>query len=381
MKKNYYIVLLFLLIVLLGLTQQSVYASDEDDAYIRSNTEYLYDPETNEYLPIQNIETEISVISDQNGHDYEFERLFEEKRVSNKEFAASSPKYTIDTAYQYPVTWDSEEWKNFNNVIEKREACYVSPELLRNMTTLALVETVVKYPLLVDIFAFDTIEMGIDWVSDYFVGIDELFSREDAIECLLEYSAVICEDDEYSDFYKSSIEIIVKVLDGRENEDNNVPSFRYTNSYVYTPNGSQVQARYGYTWSDWGMTSGDAMTAHNAVKSAYPNAVEITNANPSYNCHSYAWHQQSSLNNYWISDPSAYMTDGSYSASTPVAGRKITYKQNGILKHSGVVEVVGPTTDTTYVTSKWSWYGLFYHKVNDCPYYVIAQNISYWKLN
>ena len=34
------------------------------------------------------------------------------------------------------VTWDCEEWKSFNNVIEKREACYVSPKLLRNMTTL-----------------------------------------------------------------------------------------------------------------------------------------------------------------------------------------------------------------------------------------------------
>lgn len=87
MKKYYYIVLLFLLIVLLELMHRPVYASDENVAQLSSNEEYLYDPETKEYLPVRHLETEISVISEENGHDYEFERLFEEKRANDKERA------------------------------------------------------------------------------------------------------------------------------------------------------------------------------------------------------------------------------------------------------------------------------------------------------
>lgn len=53
------------------------------DVVDASGTEYLFDPETNEYLPICHVEDEVAAISLKNGHDYEFETKFEQKRLSD----------------------------------------------------------------------------------------------------------------------------------------------------------------------------------------------------------------------------------------------------------------------------------------------------------
>lgn len=71
---------------------------------------------------------------------------------------------------------------------EKIAACHVDDNLMKDMTTPALLETVLNYPLLVNIYAFDTIEMGIESVSGYFRGIEILKQREDIEACLQEYA-------------------------------------------------------------------------------------------------------------------------------------------------------------------------------------------------
>ena len=95
-----------------------------------------------------------------------------------------TPVYTIDTPYVYPVLPGTDEWRALKNMQEKIEACHVPEELLQNMTTEALAETVLTYPLLPCMFAFDTIEMGYRSVSGYFLGLSELEKREDAITVL-----------------------------------------------------------------------------------------------------------------------------------------------------------------------------------------------------
>ena len=162
----------------------------------------------------------------------------------------------------------------------------------------------------------------------------------------------------------------------------------YDNNHITTPNNSPVYAYVGCTWSDHNTTYDNAYWDNQALKTVYPNAVEL-NAPficSTYNCHSYAWYQQG-VSNYWINgdDAPIYMTDGSYSASYPLVGREITYKvtNNGItyLGHSGVISVLGSTLDTIYITSKWGVCGLFYHSLTDCTYYSDYPNIAFWKLN
>ena len=94
----------------------------------------------------------------------------------------------VDQPYRYPVVPGSEEWKALPDLPAKIAACDVDRELLESMTTPALLQTVLDYPLLVNVFAFDTSEMGLSSVSTYFDGIDLLAQREDAAKVIREYA-------------------------------------------------------------------------------------------------------------------------------------------------------------------------------------------------
>lgn len=307
----------------------------------------------------------------------------------------------INIPYQYPIVPGTDEWKKLGSMPEKIEASFVSPELLSKMSTTALVETVVTYPLFICVHAYETLSSGVHEVSEYFKGIEELCTRTDAREEILNYINERCPNlvdmktdeeistalekymmayDESGDreiFYLDNAVTLIDYLDILSNKEQQV---RYTNTHVYTPLGSIVPAVSGYTIWDH-TTPTNAQIRNNNYKSSFPNAVELASINPAYNCHSYAWHQQSTSNNYWIESTAAslYMTDGSYSASYPAVGRKIVYKNSsGNAGHSGVISTM---TGSTYVTSKWDYCGLFYHELTDCPYYTNNSVISYWKLN
>lgn len=90
----------------------------------------------------------------------------------------------IDTPYVYPIQPGTEEWAKLDSLDAKIAACKVDPELMNSMTTEALLETVLDYPLLPNIYAFSSAEIGIGSVSGYFEGLQMLHDREDAAECI-----------------------------------------------------------------------------------------------------------------------------------------------------------------------------------------------------
>lgn len=96
--------------------------------------------------------------------------------------------YTVDKAYEYPIVPGTDAWRGLHSLDNMIEACHVDEELMASMTTPALVETVVNYPLLINVFAFDSYDKGMKSVSGYFKGIELLEAREDAAECLREYA-------------------------------------------------------------------------------------------------------------------------------------------------------------------------------------------------
>lgn len=93
-----------------------------------------------------------------------------------------------DEPHIYEVLPNTPEWEAMTPS-QRQASCEVSVEEVENMTTAALVETVINYPYLIDIYAFDTLEQGIEWVSMYFPGLPELLSRGDAIDELQKYQA------------------------------------------------------------------------------------------------------------------------------------------------------------------------------------------------
>lgn len=144
---------------------------------------------------------------------------------------------------------------------------------------------------------------------------------------------------------------------------------------LYTPRGSAISAYFQLTWSDHGFTASQVNTINSQFLQIYSSAGLVADGNsPAYNCHSYAWYSQSYLQNeFWISNPSRYMSDGSYSPCYSTPGAKIYYNNltTGLEgSHSGIV--IGYAPNYITVQSKWGACGFFTHEEEDCPYYYDA---------
>lgn len=283
-------------------------------------------------------------------------------------------KYTVNEAYKYTITKNSEEWRSLSSKEARIAACKVSEDVLNSMTTDALIETIVSYPLLVDMFAYDTLDVGIKYVSEHFKGIVILEKRSDAVTSLTKYVA----EKSKNDSKQKETLYAEKVLEYLRKTNISTSEARATYSYVYTLNGSSVQVINNLTWADHDLTASEASIIQQDFCDTYTNAIVIRDENPAYNCHSYAWYSTGSTNTKWMNDPSAYMEDGSYSSHiTPAAWDKIFWSNsNSIYDHSGIIySIGGGVQNPVTVTSKWGAFGLFRHRTNDCPY---GGSVSFW---
>lgn len=146
-------------------------------------------------------------------------------------------------------------------------------------------------------------------------------------------------------------------------------SLSYSLTTVYTPKGTAVTV----IQHDSDYDPLEIKKANLKCAIEFPDAVMLDGATQYYNCHSYAWYRSMTTNPYWMDDPAAYYTDGSYYEVTqPQVGDIICYydawDQN---LHSGaIVSVSSTSTDLSSITveSKWGGYGLYCHAADYCPY-------------
>ena len=97
----------------------------------------------------------------------------------------------IAAPYDYPIKPGSNEWKSLTTHTEMIEACQIPAEVLKDMTTASLVETVLNYPLINDMYAYNNIQLGFMAVSRQFNGISKLCARENAgKELIKKYAAM-----------------------------------------------------------------------------------------------------------------------------------------------------------------------------------------------
>lgn len=315
--------------------------------------------------------------------------------------ALCTAAFTTDTASQsaatgmtteahvYEIGPGTEEWSSFTSRQQRWEACYVAPEELAQMTTPALVETILTYPLLVDMFCFDDLETGIKAVSADFSGLNELFTREDAVEVLLQYSVPVSEwteDMGTQCLYADALLNYLYDLSTAQTPMEDTDSVSMSLSSVKTPAGSSVLAYYQRSWDDVGTTAEAVAALDQEALSTYTSAKIISGPNPSYNCHSYAWYSQEVTNEYWIPNPTLYMTDGSYTDCTAFVGCVVFYNsKDDSFDHSGIMTALSSGLTSATVTSKWGSRSVFSHYTNDCPYTDRSLNTSSvtvgcWKL-
>ena len=139
---------------------------------------------------------------------------------------------------------------------------------------------------------------------------------------------------------------------------------------VYTPKGSPVELSVGQ-----GSTDNSEYWSVNTLADGFGiDAVALAPKSGKYNCHSYAWYQQTTTNVYELSDPSPYYEDGSYiEVSSPQVGDIISYFDSSDVNiHSGVIVAVDNSKsdllESLTVISKWGPQELYKHRADNCIY-------------
>lgn len=92
---------------------------------------------------------------------------------------------SVQNDYQYKITSDCAEWKTLNSHDEMVSACQIADDEIQEMTTDMLVSAYLNYPLLGDMYAYNTIETGFAALRKQCNALDELLTREDVGEVLL----------------------------------------------------------------------------------------------------------------------------------------------------------------------------------------------------
>ncbi len=317
-------------------------------------------------------------------------------------------------AYNYPIRPGTNGWRKLNNMKEKYHACQIPEDILKEMSTLGLVETVLDYPLLFHYTAYNDMQYGFKVQADNFNGLQELYNRNDAaIEMLtifiqMEPTAVY---EEWTDIQKGAyaasflniemllmqeailekltaeqcqllidiasrnyqqmkaikelycildlkmLSVLIQKVAKRQYAD------RQYSTTIDTPEHSEVTAMqmepedelssFWISYWDWYYD----ITHFNATRQRSTTAM--------YNCHSYAWYNQASNNTIWIYSPNQeiYWEDGSYYEWTGglFLGLKVNYTG---CDHSAIVYSLSPLK----FISKWGNAGLYIHEPDDTPY-------------
>lgn len=283
----------------------------------------------------------------------------------------------IITPYNYPATPGTDVWDSLD-IDTKISISSISENTAGNMTTSALLITTLQYPFIINIYAYDTIEEGINIVKGYFSPLSELVERTDAIDVISAYIS-FCQAQENTDsmeFYIASrLRQYISSQTGVRPHIAMDPITGEPHDQVRTPKGSLVPVYYNLSWSNFNTTYDECYQYSVRAQSTY-GATIISNPSPKYNCHSYAWHHASTSNKFWMNSPGRYIIDGSYVSGSKATGNKVTYKNSsGKYTHSGIVHSSGK------ITSKWGPSALMRHDVYSCPYYVAGATVNYWKSN
>jgi len=98
----------------------------------------------------------------------------------------TSDYYLSDIPYTYPVLPGSAEWEGMTPSM-RREACYVDRETSEQLSTEALLETILNYPFFGDFDAFNDPHTRLLEFAHEFPPLTVLLGREDAVEVVETY--------------------------------------------------------------------------------------------------------------------------------------------------------------------------------------------------
>ena len=131
---------------------------------------------------------------------------------SNSLSCAALDNTSKNYEYTYKVTPESSEWKEFNSHQEMVDACQIPYDEIEKMTTEELISAYLNYPLLGDMYAYSSIEIGFNAMRNQCNALNELLYREDIGEVLLTeyegaelYNSITVQDATFNEFFKPSV--------------------------------------------------------------------------------------------------------------------------------------------------------------------------------
>lgn len=90
-----------------------------------------------------------------------------------------------DLIWNFPIVPGMIEWKDLANSKEKIESCQIPENVLLNLSDEQIIELCLRYPLLLDILAFNNVVDGINKFAMDFNGFQELIKRPNGAEVLV----------------------------------------------------------------------------------------------------------------------------------------------------------------------------------------------------
>ena len=323
----------------------------------------------------------------------------------------NSPEYTDSgDIYAYVQTRDTTKLNQPDALKERLAKCDLSEPEVKLKTTENLVKSILNYPVNYLILFYDNPENAVSVIIKNSAVHRELLKRKDAPQALLEcYRELDIKDTPYADimFFEAFLasDYVIPILKNKSLELGTIVSEKLEKrlsergdysmhsiksilklselcgfktdiqgyqrggefvSYttIYTPlNHQRLEGIIFNELSETEITSYDQYMSSN-----YPNATILAPASARYNCHSYAWHEQSTDNNVWLNAYDSfgffqlerYWTNDLYvEMDAPYYAKKVYYADGD---HSAVVSSPG-----LYV-SKWGPGPLIRHAPDYCPY-------------
>ncbi len=145
---------------------------------------------------------------------------------------------------------------------------------------------------------------------------------------------------------------------------------------IKTPTGVIVEAIYFAEFNSDELAKAETQAA-NWIKDNYSNAVRVSPASKTYNCHDYAWHYSDGGTKVWVNQTDKY---GNANLSKYWSGNLPTYQATTISKANKAFYPDGDHSakiiSTNVFESKWGAWPRYRHSPSDCPY--ISSNIKYY---
>jgi len=98
---------------------------------------------------------------------------------------------STNDVYNFPIKPGSPAWADLQSHDEMIAVCQLPGEILKEISTPGLVQTVLNYPLLSDMYAFSAVQQGFDSVTANFNGLQELLKRDNAAKEIAKFYYVL----------------------------------------------------------------------------------------------------------------------------------------------------------------------------------------------